>query len=247
MSDTNIVLEGRHLCRCYTGKEKKIQALKDVSFQLKEGEILGIVGESGSGKSTLLKHISCLEKVDEGALFHDGTEYTGKSPAFAGKFLQMVFQDALMSFDPRMKMKKAILEAADISGDSGVMEILDAVGLDRSLLEKRAGSLSGGQCQRMSIARALCSDARILLCDEITSALDVTTQAQVVALLTELRNNKGLSIIFVSHDLALVSMLCDRIMVMKDGECVECGETKDVLGNPQHEYTKELLDNLILC
>ena len=247
MSDRNIVLEGQHLSRCYTKKEKKIQALKDVSFHLKEGEILGIVGESGSGKSTLLKHISCLERVDEGTLLHEGVDYTGKTPAYAGKFLQMIFQDALMSFDPRMKMKKAILEAADTSDESGVMEILDAVGLDKSLLEKRAGSLSGGQCQRMSIARALCSDAKILLCDEITSALDVTTQAQVVALLTELRKTKGLSIIFVSHDLALVSMLCDRIMVMKDGECVESGETKDVLGNPQHEYTKELLDNLILC
>jgi peptide/nickel transport system ATP-binding protein len=159
----------------------------------------------------------------------------------------MIFQDALMSFDPRMKMKKAILEASGASGEVRVMETLDAVGLDRSLLEKKAGSLSGGQCQRMSIARALCSDARILLCDEITSALDVTTQAQVVALLTQLREDKGLSIIFVSHDLALVSMFCDRIMVMKDGECVECGETKEVLGDPQHEYTKELLDNLILC
>ena len=246
MSDTNIVLEGKHLSRCYTKKEKKIQALKDVSFQLREGEILGIVGESGSGKSTLLRHISCLEKVDEGSLFQDGVEYTDKGPAYAGKFLQMIFQDALMSFDPRMKMKKAILEAAGPAGEAGVMEILDAVGLDRGLLEKRAGSLSGGQCQRMSIARALCSDARILLCDEITSALDVTTQAQVVALLTELRKSKGLSIIFVSHDLALVSMICDRIMVMKDGECVERGETEDVLGKPQHEYTKELLDNLIL-
>ncbi len=247
MSDTKIVLEGRHLSRCYSKKEKKIQALKDVSFQLKEGEILGIVGESGSGKSTLLKHISCLENADEGNLFYMGQEYAGKNPAYAGRFLQMIFQDALMSFDPRMKMKKAILEASGVSGEARVMETLDAVGLDRSLLEKRAGSLSGGQCQRMSIARALCSDARILLCDEITSALDVTTQAQVVALLTELRETKGLSIIFVSHDLALVSMFCDRIMVMKDGECVESGETKDVLGNPQHEYTKELLDNLILC
>lgn len=247
MSDTKIVLEGRHLSRCYFQKEKKIQALKDVSFQLKEGEILGIVGESGSGKSTLLKHISCLERVDDGSLLHEGTEYIGKSPAYAGKFLQMIFQDALMSFNPRMKMKKAILEASGASGEVRVMETLDAVGLDRSLLEKKAGSLSGGQCQRMSIARALCSDARILLCDEITSALDVTTQAQVVALLTQLREDKGLSIIFVSHDLALVSMFCDRIMVMKDGECVECGETKEVLGNPQHEYTKELLDNLILC
>ena len=246
MSGSEIILEGKHLGRCYTKKDKKVQALKDVSFVLHEGEILGIVGESGSGKSTLLKHVSCLEKADCGSLLHHGEEYSGKSPAYAGKFLQMIFQDALMSFDPRMKMKKAILEAAESADETKVMEILEAVGLDKSLLEKRAGALSGGQCQRMSIARALCSDVKILLCDEITSALDVTTQAQVIALLTELRKSRGLSIMFVSHDLALVSMLCDRIMVMKDGECVECGETKDVLGNPQHEYTKELLDNLIV-
>ncbi len=245
MPDSDIVLAGKNLNKCYVDKGKKLQALKDVSFFLKEGEILGIVGESGSGKSTLLRHVSCLEKPDGGTLLYKGIDYTGKSPAFAGTFLQMVFQDAQMSFDPRMKMKKAVVEASDGCSHEKLSQILEAVGLDESLLEKKAGNMSGGQCQRMSIARALCSDARILLCDEVTSALDVTTQAQVVALLKQLRENEGLSIIFVSHDLALVSMLCDRIMVMKDGECVEEGETSKVLGNPQHEYTKELLDNLI--
>ena len=245
MPDSDIVLAGKNLNKCYVDKGKKLQALKDVSFFLKEGEILGIVGESGSGKSTLLRHVSCLEKLDGGILLYKGTDYTGKSPAFAGTFLQMVFQDAQMSFDPRMKMKKAVVEASDGCSHEKLSQILEAVGLDESLLEKKAGNMSGGQCQRMSIARALCSDARILLCDEVTSALDVTTQAQVVALLKQLRENEGLSIIFVSHDLALVSMLCDRIMVMKNGECVEEGETSKVLGNPQHEYTKELLDNLI--
>lgn len=245
MPDSDIVLAGKNLNKCYVDKGKKLQALKDVSFFLKEGEILGIVGESGSGKSTLLRHVSCLEKPNGGTLLYMGTDYTGKSPAFAGTFLQMVFQDAQMSFDPRMKMKKAVVEASDGCSHEKLSRILEAVGLDESLLEKKAGNMSGGQCQRMSIARALCSDARILLCDEVTSALDVTTQAQVVALLRQLRENEGLSIIFVSHDLALVSMLCDRIMVMKNGECVEEGETSKVLGNPQHEYTKELLDNLI--
>ncbi|MBP3274873.1 MAG: ABC transporter ATP-binding protein [Butyrivibrio sp.] len=245
MPDSDIVLAGKNLNKCYVDKGKKLQALKDVSFFLKEGEILGIVGESGSGKSTLLRHVSCLEKLDGGILLYKGTDYTGKSPAFAGTFLQMVFQDAQMSFDPRMKMKKAVVEASDGCSHEKLSQILEAVGLDESLLEKKAGNMSGGQCQRMSIARALCSDARILLCDEVTSALDVTTQAQVVALLKQLRENEGLSIIFVSHDLALVSMLCDRIMVMKNGECVEEGETSKVIGNPQHEYTKELLDNLI--
>ncbi|SFC68548.1 MULTISPECIES: ABC transporter ATP-binding protein [unclassified Butyrivibrio] len=245
MPDSDIILEGKNLNKSYVDKGKKLQALKDVSFFLKNGEILGIVGESGSGKSTLLRHVSCLEKPDSGNLYYKGTEYTGKSPAFTGTFLQMIFQDAQMSFDPRMKMKKAVVEAAKGCGHEKLSRILEAVGLDESLLEKKAGNMSGGQCQRMSIARALCSDAGILLCDEATSALDVTTQAQVVALLQQLREKEGVSIIFVSHDIALVSMLCDRIMVMKNGECVEEGETGRVLGNPQHEYTKELLDNLI--
>ena len=224
MPDSDIILEGKNLNKSYVDKGKKLQALKDVSFFLKNGEILGIVGESGSGKSTLLRHVSCLEKPDSGNLY---------------------YQDAQMSFDPRMKMKKAVVEATKGCGHEKLSRILEAVGLDESLLEKKAGSMSGGQCQRMSIARALCSDAGILLCDEATSALDVTTQAQVVALLQQLREKEGVSIIFVSHDIALVSMLCDRIMVMKNGECVEEGETGKVLGNPQHEYTKELLDNLI--
>jgi len=246
MPDSDIILEGKNLNKSYVDKgKKKLQVLKDVSFFLKNGEILGIVGESGSGKSTLLRLVTCLEKPDSGNLYYKGTEYTGKSPAFAGTFLQMIFQDAQMSFDPRMKMKKAVVEAAKGCGHEKLSRILEAVGLDESLLEKKAGSMSGGQCQRMSIARALCSDAGILLCDEATSALDVTTQAQVVALLQQLREKEGVSIIFVSHDIALVSMLCDRIMVMKNGECVEEGETGKVLGNPQHEYTKELLDNLI--
>ena len=245
MPDSDIILEGKNLNKSYVDKGKKLQVLKDVSFFLKNGEILGIVGESGSGKSTRLRLVTCLEKPDSGNLYYKGTEYTGKSPAFAGTFLQMIFQDAQMSFDPRMKMKKAVVEAAKGCGHEKLSRILEAVGLDESLLEKKAGSMSGGQCQRMSIARALCSDAGILLCDEATSALDVTTQAQVVALLQQLREKEGVSIIFVSHDIALVSMLCDRIMVMKNGECVEEGETGKVLGNPQHEYTKELLDNLI--
>lgn len=245
MAGRENILEGKNLNRCFVSKDKKIQALKNVSFALGNGEILGIVGESGSGKSTFLRHVSCLEKTDEGMLFYKGQEYTGRSPAYAGRFLQMIFQDAQMSFDPRMKMKNAVTEAAAGCSKEKLGAILEAVGLDESLLEKKAGSLSGGQCQRMSIARALCSDVKILLCDEITSALDVTTQAQVVALLKELREKEGLSIIFVSHDLALVSMICDRIMVMKDGEVVEQGETGKVLGNPQHDYTKELLDNLI--
>ena len=155
MPDSDIILEGKNLNKSYVDKGKKLQALKDVSFFLKNGEILGIVGESGSGKSTLLRHVSCLEKPDSGNLYYKGTEYTGKSPAFAGTFLQMIFQDAQMSFDPRMKMKKAVVEATKGCGHEKLSRILEAVGLDESLLEKKAGSMSGGQCQRMSIARVV--------------------------------------------------------------------------------------------
>ena len=125
------------------------------------------------------------------------------------------------------------------------MDILKKVGLEPELLERKPRQLSGGQCQRMSIARALLAHVDVLLCDEITSALDVTTQAQVVKLLLDLRLKEGLSLVFVSHDLALVSQLCDRVMVLKDGVCVETGDTKTVITQPKDAYTKLLLENVI--
>ena len=158
--------------------------------------------------------------------------------------MQIVFQNAKSSFDPRMTMEKSILESGRKGKDrSKMLELIKTVGLEEELLKRKPASLSGGQCQRMSIARALYSEAEILLCDEITSALDVTTQAQVVELLQKLKGNGGFSAIFVSHDIALVSMICDRVMVMKDGKCVEQGEVCKVIGNPENDYTKELLDS----
>ncbi len=126
-----------------------------------------------------------------------------------------------------------------------ILELLKLVGLEERQLSKRAGELSGGQCQRMSIARAFYSEAEILLCDEITSALDVSTQARVVELLQKLKSDGKLSAIFISHDIALVSMICDKIMVMKDGSCVEQGITAEVIGSPKDEYTKLLIDSAI--
>ena len=238
------ILSGRDLNKEYTSRDRKVRPLQHVDFDLYQAEILGIVGESGSGKSTLLKVISGIEKPDSGRLYHQEMEYTGSGPEKTGRFLQMVFQDAYGSFDPKMNMEKSLKEGTG-SDRKEIIRVIGEVGLSEELLSRRPRHLSGGQCQRMSIARALLSHADVLLCDEITSALDVTTQAQVIKLLMEIRDAENLSIILVSHDLALVSMICDRIMVMKDGIVVEEGKTEDVITRPSDEYTRKLLNSII--
>ena len=238
------ILSGRDLNKEYTSRDRKVRPLQHVDFDLYQAEILGIVGESGSGKSTLLKVISGIEKPDSGRLYHQEKEYTGSGPEKTGRFLQMVFQDAYGSFDPKMNMEKSLKEGTG-SDRKEIIRVIGEVGLSEELLSRRPRHLSGGQCQRMSIARALLSHADVLLCDEITSALDVTTQAQVIKLLMEIRDAENLSIIHVSHDLALVSMICDRIMVMKDGIVVEEGKTEDVITRPSDEYTRKLLNSII--
>jgi peptide/nickel transport system ATP-binding protein len=239
-----IVLSGKDLNKEYISRDRKVRTLQHVDFDLHQGEILGIVGESGSGKSTLLKIISGIEKPDSGMLYHLDKEYTGSKPEKTGKFLQMIFQDAYGSFDPKMNMEKSLKEGT-ASDRNEIVRVIGKVGLSEDLLDRRPRHLSGGQCQRMSIARALLSHADVLLCDEITSALDVTTQAQVIKLLMEIRDMENVSIILVSHDLALVSMICDRIMVMKDGVVVEEGKTEDVINKPSDEYTRKLLNSII--
>ena len=241
-----ILLEGKKLNKTFTVKGKTTRALWDVDITLKQGEILGVVGESGSGKTTLLRVIAGTVAPDSGELYYRGEVYTGKKPRQTGEFLQVIFENAVSSFDPRMTMERSISESRRGRADrEGLIRILNTVGLDEELLKRKPKELSGGQCQRMSIARALYSKAGILLCDEITSALDVSTQAQVTGLLLELKNKGLLSAVFVSHDIALVSMICDRIMVMYDGRCVEEGDTLNVIGSPVNEYTKLLIDSAV--
>ena len=246
MSDQTPVLSGRDLNKEYKNKDRVVRSLQHVDFELYPGEILGIVGESGCGKSTLLRVVSGIEKPDSGRVFHDGADYTGSGPEKTGKFLQMIFQDAYGSFDPMMNMEKSLNEGSAADREE-MLRILEEVGLREELLRKRPKNLSGGQCQRMSIARALLSHAKILLCDEITSALDVTTQAQVIRLITEVRDAENVAIMFVSHDLALVSMICDRVMVMKDGVIVESGPTDKVINHPEDPYTQKLLNSILDC
>lgn len=244
----NCVLRGENINKTYGRDSSITEALKNVSFYLQKGEILGIAGESGSGKSTLLRTVCGLEKADTGKIFAGGKELPAGDARYAGRYMQMIFQDAYASFDPGRTMRKSLTEfmAPEKSSQGGrsnerILSLLYETGLTADLLDRHPAALSGGQCQRMSIARALLTGAGILLCDEITSALDVSTQARVAELLLRLKRQKGISILLVSHDLALISQLCDRVMIMKDGAVLEEGNTREVLERPRSQYTNELL------
>ena len=233
------ILSVKDLCRSYERNDIKTDALHDVSFELKYGEILGIVGTSGSGKSTLLRLISGLE----------GRELGQKRALADKRDIQMIFQDAGASFHPRRTIASSINDAFQSLMGKGAVLDLDSlcieVGLNSCLARRYPGSLSGGQCQRFAIARAIASSPRVLLCDEITSALDVSSQAQILELLSSLRAETGMSMIFVSHDIAVVSTLCDRIAVMRGGDIVEQGNTKSIISAPRNEYTKELIASVM--
>ncbi len=243
------ILEGRNLCKRYRRRGVSVDALSDVSFTLEAGEILGIVGESGSGKSTLLRQISGLETPDSGTLLLDGAPLPAKRTKENYRTIQMIFQDAVGSFQPRRKISASIRETVrnlSVAYEEPDWQALCAmVQLPLELAERYPRDLSGGQCQRFAIARAMAVHPRILLCDEITSALDVSSQAQILRLLADLHTEKGMSVLFVSHDLAVVRSLCDRVMVMYDGRLVEEGAVADVIQNPQKDYTKKLISSVL--
>ena len=243
------LLEGNHISKTYTKGKTSVQALIDVSFVLGDGEILGVVGESGSGKSTLLRQISGLEAPDSGEILLNGRRLSEKRTREDYRAIQMIFQDAVGSFHPRRKVVDSIRESVhNLCGRSTEpdLEVLCAtVGLDPSLACRYPRNLSGGQCQRFAIARAVSVTPKILLCDEITSALDVSSQAQVLQLLSDICRERHMSAIFVSHDLAVVSCICDRVMVMYQGRVVEEGGVRAVIDHPQDEYSKKLISSVL--
>lgn len=244
-----MILEVRGLSKKFGTKEDSLQALKDVNLQLNKGEILGVVGESGSGKTTLLKVISGLEVADQGEIKLHERLLTVKRTKEDYRLMQMIFQDAAASFHPRRSIEASIREA--VRNLRGKQEAIDnetlasRVGLTPELLKRRPSQLSGGQCQRFAIARAIAVQPEILLCDEITSALDVSIQDQILKLLNKICRDMGTSAIFVSHNLAVVSSLCDRIMVMKDGVVVEEGDATQIIQQPKEEYTKRLIESVL--
>ena len=208
------------------------EAVRGVSFTLREGEILGIVGESGSGKSTIAKTVIGLETPSQGEILR------------ADVPVQMVFQDAVGSLNPRMTVRQTlaeVLKVCRIAKFSEPKQLLDLVGLSAAVLDQYPREMSGGQCQRVSIARALACEPRVLIADEPVSALDVSVQARVLNLLRDLRRDLGLSILLIAHDLAVVKNVCDRICVMEKGLFVDVGDAAEVFLHPKSEYTRRLL------
>ena len=208
-----------------------VEAVKGVSFSLGRGEALGIVGESGSGKSTIAKTLIGLEKPFSGRI-----ECRARS-------VQMVFQDAVGSLNPRMTVRQTLEETLRIKRATKrtVGELLDLVGLSIAVLGQYPREMSGGQCQRVSIARALACEPDVLVADEPVSALDVSVQARILNLIRELRRELDLSVLLIAHDLAVVKNVCDRVCVMQRGVFVDAGKAADVFENPQSGYTKRLL------
>ena len=232
------ILEVRNLSVEFKKDKKPFFAVSDVSFNVKEGEILGLAGESGCGKSSLSRAILGIQKKG----------VTGSVKHFA-KRPQMVFQDPAGSLNPSKKIGFILEEPIRVKGNFDkaerkrrVKDMLKKVDLDEEILDRYPNELSGGQRQRVCIAAALMQEPKFLIADEPVSALDVTVQSQILELLKRLHKELGIAILFISHDLRVVYNLCDRVMVMKSGKIVEMGELQDVYFNPQHPYTKSLMD-----
>ena len=243
------VLEGKALSKRYHHQNRVINALCGVDFILEDGEILGLAGESGSGKSTLLKLVAGLEPPTEGSILLHGKELSPKRTKEDYRTMQMIFQNAPASFHPRRTIADSIAESVhSLCGGSAPVDtaaLADLVGLPPELMERYPRQLSGGQCQRMAIARAMAVRPEILLCDEITSALDVSSQAQILRLLADICRDSHTSAIFVSHDLAVIRCLCDRVMVMRNGALVEEGDVAQMIQEPKEEYTRKLVDSVL--
>ena len=228
------------------------RALHGVSITLADGGTLGIVGESGSGKSTLARAILGLVRPCAGEVRWDGGLVDARRRDVMRRFrrdVQVVFQDPVGSLDPRMTAGACVAEAIDaLDGPVGatavrarVAQALESVGLEPGLAGRYPHQLSGGQCQRVAIARATVVRPRLLVCDEAVSALDVSVQAQIVNLLLDLRARHGLALLFISHNLAVVRQLCEEIVVLRQGEVVECASREQLFADPGHPYTRALL------
>ncbi|AUA08861.1 ATP-binding cassette domain-containing protein [Streptomyces sp. SID8361] len=251
------LLELDGLSKEFTGPgASRTIAVDDVTLTVAEGETLALVGESGSGKTTLTRLLLGLLDPTAGTVRFDGQDLAGLSPAELRAIragMQVVLQDPYSSMNPRMKVTDIVAEPL-VTHDAAhrgrrartrlrerVGELLESVGLSAGLQDRYPHEFSGGQRQRISIARALAPAPRLVVLDEPTSALDVSVQSQVLDLLVELQRQHGLTYVFVSHNLAVVRQIADRVAVLRYGKVVECGETAAVLGAPRHPYTRELL------
>jgi ABC-type glutathione transport system ATPase component len=226
-------------------------AVHDVSFKVDAGQSFGVVGESGCGKTSMAKALMGLHPPSAGHIRFDGRDIVQmKGPQFKAyrRSVQMVFQDAVGSLNPRMTVQQMLAEVLHVHRmrpvdqiQQRVLELIDRVGLSSDVLHAYPREMSGGQCQRVSIARCLALEPRLIVADEPVSALDVSVQARILNLIRTLQTELNLAVILISHDLAVVRNICDRVAVMYQGQFVETGEASDVMDHPQHAYTQTLL------
>lgn len=246
-----MLLEVDQVGKVFGGKRGRFEAVKPTSLQIGAGECFGLIGESGSGKSTLARMIAGTLAPTTGRIVLDGHELKPGSAASRRDHqqrLQMVFQDPRSSFNPRMRVWDALREplryklkrSSPQQGEA--VEIMGQVNLPEEILHRGLHSISVGQAQRVAIARALLAEPALVICDEITSALDTTVQASILTMLARLRRTRELSMLFISHDIAVVAQIADRIAVMKEGQVLEEGATSEVVRSPAHPYTQMLID-----
>lgn len=246
------VLELKDAAVRYRGASADV--VRDVSLAVEAGESLALVGESGAGKTTLLRLLLGLARPTVGTVRFDGAELDPRDRAQMRRFrrsVQCVFQDPYSSLDPSRKVGAIVAEplrslglATRATAAPEVAVALERVGLQADAVDRYPHEFSGGQRQRIAIARATVCDPRVLLADEPVSALDVTTRVKVVDLLAELKEERGLTLVMVSHDLSVVASLCERTAVLEHGRVVEQGATSQVLGDPAHSYTRRLIESV---
>lgn len=253
------LLEVQHLSKTFARRGALMRrqvppapAVDDVSFTIREGECLGVVGESGAGKSTLGRLVLRLIEPDKGAVLLAGTDVRSlkrRELRASREHMQMVFQDPYSSLDPRMTIRACVAEPLRahtqmprMERDRRAAELIETVGLSSRYLERYPAELSGGQLQRVSIARAIALKPKLIVCDEPVTALDVSVRAQIINLLQDLRAEFNLTYLFVSHDLALVEIIADRVLVMRHGRVVETATAASLFADPQDPYTRELLN-----
>jgi peptide/nickel transport system ATP-binding protein len=250
-TDEDPIIEVNNLVMDFPGANGSVvQAVSDVSFDVVQGETLGIVGESGCGKSTTAKAVVQMPEPTSGSVRYRDKELTTLSKQDLRRTrsdLQMIFQDPVSSLNPRRGIRDIIREGVEVWGTSGtwgearITELMESVGIDPQYGDRRPFQFSGGQCQRISIARALALDPYVLISDEPVSALDVSVQAQILNLLEDLKQEHHLTMLFISHDLAVVRNISDRVMVMYLGRVAEVGDADAIFGNAAHPYTQALL------
>ncbi len=250
MSD--VLLDVRDLIVEFPTRKGLVQAVSGVTFQLKRGETLALVGESGCGKSTTARAVMQLPRPTSGSVVLDGDDLVAAGKRDLRRLrrrFQMIFQNPIASLNPRKRISDVIEKPLKIAGEmdaekrrNAVMELLETVGLDPAVaMDKRPHEFSGGQCQRISIARALILEPDLLICDEPVSALDVSIQAQILNLLEDMKQRYDLTMLFISHDLAVVRNVADRVAVMYLGRFCEVGRSEELFDRPAHPYTRALL------